>query len=84
MTIGGRTFYEIIETGYPENDKLKSEYGYVSMLGETHMMVLFFSTPSPTKNTIEKIQKTAQDFLGSISFPPQFIFPDIKNIVIPG
>jgi hypothetical protein len=84
VTIGGRTFYEVIETESPEDEKLKSDYGYISMLDETHMMVIFFSTPSPTKNTLEKIQKTVQDFLGSISFPSQFVFPNIKNIVIPG
>lgn len=83
VRIGGRTFYEPIDIKNPENTRTKNEYIYVSMLDETHMMILFLSTPVPTKNTFDNIQKSVKEFVGNISFPSKIIFPEIRDIVLP-
>jgi len=83
VSIGGKTFYEIIDRENPDNNILKSDYGYISMIDETHMLILFLSTPNPTKNTLESIQKSIKTFLENISFPAKTIFPNVENIVIP-
>ena len=53
------------------------------MIDETHSLILYLTTPDPTQNTLEKIQKSVKDFLGSISFPAIFTFPKTQNITIP-
>lgn len=63
VDIGGKTFYELVLDQNPENEKVKNEYIYFMVVDETHLMFLYLQTPVPTKNTLEKIQKSTQDFL---------------------
>jgi len=82
IRIGGKVFYEVVDAKNPENDKTKSYFAYITMIDETHSIILYLTTPDPTQNTLEKIQKSVKDFLGAISFPAIFTFPKTQNIVI--
>jgi len=53
------------------------------VVDETHLIYLYLSTPVPTQNTLDKIQKSVKDFLGYITFPRVFTFPKEQDITIP-
>ncbi len=81
--IGGKTFYELIFDENPENSKTKNSYLYFTIVDNTHLLFLYLETPVPTKNTLDKIQKSAKDFLNNIVFPNTFVFPENADVAIP-
>lgn len=84
VNIWGKKFYELVQKiDEEEEGNIKNEYVYISMLDETHSMVLYLSTPYPAKNTLDKIKKSVTDFIGNISFPSSFVFPAARDIVLP-
>ncbi len=68
VMIGGKTFYEVIFT-QDNSQKTKNVYIYVSLVDETHLLVLYLETPVPTKNTLDALEKSVKSFLQNVTFP---------------
>jgi hypothetical protein len=83
VSIGGREFYDLALAEDTESTKVNSFHVYISVVDETHLLMLYLTTPIPTKNTYDSIQKTVKDFLSSVSFPSTFVFPTLSDIKIP-
>lgn len=82
VMIGGKTFYEVIFT-QDNSQKTKNVYIYVSLVDETHLLVLYLETPVPTKNTLDALEKSVKSFLQNVTFPWTFIFPKTPNVALP-